>query len=84
MSAYVQISCDGCDKEARSERVSRTFNSFNGRGYGFGRWHIPSIEEVASQIGWVVFDPYTGCTYCPECWAEIEGSAPSTDAKVST
>ncbi len=29
-----------------------------------------TIQGVAPQ-GWVAFDPYTHCTYCPKCWAEI-------------
>ena len=29
-----------------------------------------TIQGVAPE-GWVAFDPYTHCTYCPKCWAGI-------------
>lgn len=75
MSTYCIYQCGGCDAEAKSRALSRRFESVSGRSYGFGRWIYDTPESVA-PAGWVVFDPYTGCTYCPSCWREIEGAAP--------
>lgn len=72
MSTRLHLKCDGCDAETHTERITRTFQSFNGRGYGFGRYHYPSIDDVVTPTGWVWSDPYTGCTYCPTCWKEID------------
>ena len=29
-----------------------------------------SIEQAAPD-GWIAFDPWTGCCYCPDCWCDI-------------
>ena len=70
MSTKIHLTCDGCDKEASVE-VKRTFLSFNGKGYGFGTYHVPSIDEAVEPTGWIWAD-LIGCTYCPECWNEIQ------------
>ena len=74
MSTFIKMECGGCDAK-HEVRVSRTFQSFSGRGYGFGTYHYPTIEQAVEPSGWVWADPYTGCTYCPKCWAEIESNA---------
>ena len=33
------------------------------------------IQDHAPE-GWIAFDPYTQCTYCPDCWAGIEQEQP--------
>lgn len=38
---------------------------------GFVTKRAPSIPDLAPE-GWMVYDPYTGCTYCPTCWDSIE------------
>ena len=67
--------CGGCDEKEinTSGRVTRTFSSFSGRSHGFGTYSVeqPSAIDLAPE-GWVPFDPYTQCCYCPKCWAEIE------------
>lgn len=72
MSTRIKMECDGCGSAHETEPVKAEFHSFNGRGYGFGKWHEPSINDAVSPTGWVWSDPYTCCTYCPSCWAEIE------------
>ena len=73
MSVTVKFTCDGCFKEeVGTTFLSRHFDSLSGKGYGFGTWRTDTPQDVAPE-GWVAFDPYTGCCYCPECWAEIEG-----------
>lgn len=72
MGVTVVFSCGGCDATANGTKpIRKEFRSFSGRGYGFGRAVItPLVEDVAPE-GWVAFDPYTYCTYCPKCWNEI-------------
>jgi hypothetical protein len=72
MSVEVVFSCGGCDATAKgTEPIKKEFRSFSGRNYGLGGYRItPSVEDVAPE-GWIAFDPFTLCTYCPACWAEI-------------
>ncbi len=71
MSVTVKFQCSGCWKEADgTTSLRRRFQSITGKSYGFGTWHTDIPEDVAPE-GWVAFDPYTGCCYCPDCWAEI-------------
>ena len=72
MTITVKYECGGCFKSEEWKRPQRRFISINGKGYGFGSYKTDDLESVAPD-GWVAFDPYTGCTYCPECWASIEG-----------
>lgn len=71
MSIKILFECDGCFGVVESDRVTREFESFSGKGHGFGRWSAPKVADYAPN-GWFAFDPYTSCTYCPECWAEIQ------------
>ena len=54
--ATVKFVCSGCDAEAEGT------THLHRRG---------SIQDVAPD-GWIAFDPYTGCCYCPKCWKDIE------------
>ena len=75
MSVTVNFSCGGCDAKAKGTTfLKRTFHGLNGKSYGFGHWHFDQPQDVAPD-GWIAFDPYTGCCYCPKCWAEIENPA---------
>lgn len=66
----VTFRCGGCDATATGKLVRR-FVSLSGRSWGIGRYHETTAQEAAPE-GWVAFDPYTQCTYCPSCWSEIE------------
>lgn len=74
MSISVMFECNGCFKrEAGTDRIRKTFRSFSGRSWGFGPAggvYLKTIEDVAPE-GWVAYDPYTYCTYCPECWDKV-------------
>lgn len=74
MSVYVTFECGGCDAKVKGTLpLAREFRSFSGRGHGFGsRGGVETVGvlDVVPE-GWVAFDPYTYCTYCPTCWAEI-------------
>lgn len=70
MSTTIHMRCGGCAAE-KEVPYERTFRSFDGKGYGFGVYHVPTVEQAVEPTGWVLFD-LIGCTYCPKCWAEIE------------
>ena len=72
MTVNVQFSCGGCDAKAEGTApLRRQFVSFSGRSYGFGTVQpVNTIDDVTPE-GWVAYDPYTYCCYCPACWAEI-------------
>lgn len=71
MTVSVTFQCDGCSTETGPHTVPhRKFRSFDGKGWGFGVWEDYGIEHVVPD-GWIYPDPYTGCTYCPECWDSI-------------
>ena len=72
MSITVTFQCTGCFRtEPGTTILQRGCWSFTGR-------EVPKrgVEDVAPE-GWIAFDPYTGCTYCPECWAWIENGGDS-------
>lgn len=73
MSTKLLLQCDGCSTRVEIGPIRKTFSSFNGgRGHGFGKWHQPNIDAHVDGSGWIWSDPYTSCTYCPECWGKIE------------
>ncbi len=75
MSVTVNFECGGCfDKAKGIKPLRRRFESFRGRLGGWGTYKTDTVEDVAPE-GWVVYDPYTHCCYCPKCWAEIEGDS---------
>jgi len=72
MGIEAVFKCGGCFAEAKGTRpMRREFVGIGGRSYGFGSYRFEDARDVAPE-GWVAFDPYTGCCYCPECWASIE------------
>jgi hypothetical protein len=74
MTIRLTFVCDGCHKEAPGTGfIEKHFVSVSGRSYGFGSYrYVKSPADLAPE-GWMPFDPYTQCCYCPECWASIEG-----------
>lgn len=74
MSATIKLRCGGCDAEAETEPMRRTFHSFDGSGHGFGRYVGPDIEALVAQKGWTLFD-IIGCTYCPDCTKKLDDDA---------
>lgn len=72
MTVEITLSCDGCFVETGPHRLPRReFQSFSGKGYGFGVWTKPGLDDVKFPDGWLYSDPVSGCTYCPNCWASI-------------
>lgn len=62
--------CDGCDEEDLGSGIRRVFNSFSGRGYGFGTYQVLSDPQDLAPQGWIAFDS-VGATYCPSCAEEL-------------
>lgn len=71
MTVKVLFECGGCFVKAEGTTwLERRFVSISGRSHGFGHYEYTKPQDVAPE-GWVAFDPYTGCCYCPDCWSEI-------------
>lgn len=70
MGVEITYRCGGCDATAESGRVKAEHVPIFGGGSGWCKRVVPTIEQAAPE-GWVAFDPYTLCCYCPECWASI-------------
>ena len=77
MTIKTIFECGGCFKKEEGKIPQSRFVSLSGKSWGFGSYHQDSFSDVAPE-GWIAFDPYTQCTYCPECWGEIEGTEPLT------
>ena len=72
MSVTVHYSCGGCDATTEgTEPLNAEFRSLSGRTYGIGGTVFTNSAKTVAPEGWVAFDPYTYCCYCPKCWAEI-------------
>lgn len=70
MSIKVTYSCCGCFAEETVVLPYVYFDSFSGRGHGFGYYRYPDIRKHVPH-GWVDYDPYTHLTYCPTCIEDI-------------
>ena len=71
MGVKLQLSCGGCDATATTEPLRKRFVSSSGKSYGFGTYRLDDPELLEPE-GWVMFDPFTAETYCPDCWKSIE------------
>lgn len=72
MSVTVTYSCDGCFSVSSPVPIKQRFESFSGRGHGFGRHLVDNVAHAAPQ-DWCAFDAL-GCTYCPDCAKELFGA----------
>lgn len=72
MSTWIRLRCDGCGLATEVGPINREFVSFNGLGHGYGRWKEPDVDRAVEPSGWIWSDPYTRCTYCPDCWKGIQ------------
>lgn len=72
VTATLTYCCGGCSVEITVDSI-RLKSEFS----YLGNWrhkHMPALDiEALAPEGWVASDPYTACTYCPDCWAGIEG-----------
>lgn len=66
--------CSGCFEttEVTIPRLGSRFHGINGREHGFGQWVNETVDaEAHVPEGWMAFDPYTRCCYCPKCVESI-------------
>lgn len=77
MSVTIELSCDGCDATTQGTTSVKPTST---PVWGGDMWRRdePNIAP-AVPAGWVAFDPYTRCTYCPSCWTEIEADPATTE-----
>jgi len=80
VSVTLTLLCGGCDAvTVATGPLRKRFHGTHG-DYGFGAVAVDDPEALAPE-GWVMFDPYTYCTYCPKCWAEIESAQEPEEAE---
>ena len=83
MPVQVTFKCSGCwEAEAGPFTLGKRFQSFDGKGYGWGQYRYDQPADVVPE-GWVAYCPYTGCCYCPECWQLIEETMKTNEDEVS-
>lgn len=69
MSVMLDLSCSGCEAKARVGPLRRRTESVF---FGSALCRIVTDDpENLTPEGWVMFDPYTYCCYCPACWTAI-------------
>lgn len=74
ITATLRYGCGGCFRveEIEIPHLKSRFHGFYGQEHGFGYWVNEHIDaEKHCPEGWMAFDPYTRCTYCPECVESI-------------
>lgn len=72
MPVTLTFSCGGCDATAEGTRPLRSeFRSLSGQTHGLGSQVLIDRPGDLAPEGWIGWDPYTGCCYCPACWARI-------------
>jgi hypothetical protein len=70
MTVMLTLMCGGCNRAEVVGPLRRRFHGSHGNS-GWGAWKTDD-PRLLTPDGWVMFDPYTQATYCPECWASIE------------
>jgi hypothetical protein len=68
MTVTLTLHCGGCDRTA--EGTGPLCKSWVPVSQNFSRESLENPEALTPD-GWVMFDPYTLCTYCPDCWTSI-------------
>lgn len=80
MSITVTYECSGCDAIETVRGLMQRWDLIRpGATFDLCQIRTPTIKTAAPE-GWMPFDPYTGCCYCPKCWAWIEAPADSLAA----
>ena len=74
MPTWIELCCGGCGEQTQTASIRKTFVSVSGKSHGIGSWRMPDIDDAVAEgaPGWVWSDPYTSCTYCPECWEQVK------------
>ena len=80
MSVRLLLTCGGCRATVNVGPLRRRFHSVSGTNSGWGSFRVDDPESLTPD-GWMMFDPYTQATYCPECWAGLLAGFAEDDAK---
>lgn len=77
MPITLTFSCGGCEATAAGTAPLYCAANVVGRSHGMDRvrFTVDHPQKCAPE-GWVAYDPYTSCTYCPGCWKVIECDHP--------
>ncbi len=59
------------------------FRSITGRSYGIGNHVALNDPQDLCPEGWIAFDPYTYCCYCPACWEKIVDGATEGEGEIA-
>lgn len=70
MTVEVTFRCGGCDASTEATGPLRRRYEPIRPGSNLCRTVTDAVEDIVPE-GWVAYDPYTHCTYCPSCWATI-------------
>lgn len=81
MGVWLVLSCGGCNATAKGTGPLRERWVPVQQGSDFGTYVLEDPRDL-TPTGWVMFDPDTKATYCPECWAEIDHGTPVVPAPV--
>jgi hypothetical protein len=81
MTVMLRLTCGGCPATVEVGPLHKRFHGTHG-DWGFGTGVVDPVEDLAPE-GWVMFDPYTYCTYCPACWQSIVEDAPDAIGAVA-
>ena len=67
--------CGGCEAQAEGTTFLQRKRTVTVQGAdgSWGYYTDPKAEDVMPE-GWIAFDPWTQCTYCPKCWADLEAN----------
>lgn len=74
VTATLHYRCGGCDasEDVEVKHLRSRFRGFNGKDHGLGVWENDVVDAVTHcPEGWMAYDPYTRCCYCPKCIADI-------------
>ena len=63
--------CGGIDASAQTEKLRVTKRIDLDPKVISTYDDIQTIIERNAPEGWMCFDPWTNCCYCPNCWASI-------------
>jgi hypothetical protein len=73
VSVIVRFECDGCRAVTDEAPAWRHI----GQQVGPSMYLVPTVEgavnAAAAKVaeGWMIYDEWTRCTYCPACWTCI-------------
>lgn len=71
MSITLEFKCGGCLVKAKGTKTLNPARAL--RGGWIAEGEAAKAQDAAPE-GWIAFDPWTHCTYCPACWDYVRGA----------